>query len=64
MKRKTLLLLLFLVCPEVVIEISVERKELWSVEETESSCYPVCGVEIRDFDLAEKIRVLVILLLC
>jgi hypothetical protein len=47
-----------------VIEISVERKELWSVEETESSCYLVCGVEIRDFDLAEKIRVLVILLLC
>jgi len=41
-----------------VIEISVERKEWWSVEEIERSCSQICGVEIRDFGFVEKTRVL------
>jgi hypothetical protein len=57
-RRKTLLVWLIWSCLEAVIGISVERKELWSVEEIERSCSRICGVEIRDFGFVEKTRVL------
>lgn len=64
-KRKTLLVLsLSEKYLEVETGIWVERKESWSVEETERSCVQLCGVEIRNSGLVEKIQVLEVLLRC